>query len=152
MGMIPLNRRDRYRKVVSEQVLLRKNFPFFCCRISGLEIVCRGRIQPSEHSPIYRVEIRYAPWRTPEVRVIDPEIKFTKGAHMYGDGTLCLYDWREQPWQNTWHLHATIVPWIAEWLVFYELLLLTGKWHGPEALHETENAQRPFQNPDNVPD
>ncbi|HWX23034.1 MAG TPA: hypothetical protein VN578_24290 [Candidatus Binatia bacterium] len=54
---------------------------------------------------------------------------------MYSDCKLCLYDWRDQPWQDKWHLHETVIPWAAEWLVFYELLLLTGKWHGPSALH-----------------
>jgi hypothetical protein len=134
--MTPTNKADRYRKVVSEQALLRQQFPFLNSRISGLELTCRGRIQPTEQSPSYRIEIRYAPWDSPEVRVIDPKIKFTKGAHMYHNDTLCLFDWREQPWRKYWHLHETIVPWTAEWLVFYELWLLTGKWHGKSAAHE----------------
>ena len=54
---------------------------------------------------------------------------------MYRDDTLCLYDWREQQWQNSWHLHETIVPWAAEWLLYYGLWLLTGKWLGRFAIH-----------------
>jgi len=135
MVMIPTNKADKYRKVVTEQALLREKFPFLNSRISGLELTCRGRIQPTEHSRSYRVEIRYAPWASPEVWVIDPKIKFTRGTHMYHNDTLCLYDWREQPWQKNWHLHETIIPWTAEWLVFFELWLLTGKWRGKSAAH-----------------
>jgi hypothetical protein len=135
MVMIPTNKGDKYRKVVSEQALLREKFPFLNSRISGLDLMCRGRIQPTEQSRSYRVEIRYAPWDSPEVRVIDPKLEFTPGAHMYHNHTLCLYDWREQPWQRNWHLHETIIPWTAEWLVFYELWQLTGKWRGKSAGH-----------------
>jgi hypothetical protein len=140
--MIPASRADQYRKIVAEQALVRETFPFLHSRISGLELMCRGRIQPSEESCIYRIEIRYTPWNSPEVRMIDPHIKFTEGAHMYHNDTLCLYDWREQPWQNRWHLHQTVIPWTAEWLVFYELLQLTGKWHGKAAPHYRGDSDR----------
>jgi hypothetical protein len=33
------------------------------------------------------------------------------------------------------NLHQKIIPWIAEWLVYYELYLICGKWLGPEAPH-----------------
>lgn len=138
--MIPTNKADKYHKVVSEQALLREKFPFLNSRISGLELTCRGRIQPTEQSQTYRVEIRYAPWNSPEVRVIEPKIEFTKDAHMYHNDTLCLYDWREQPWQNGWHLHQTIIPWVAEWLLYYELWLLTGKWLGKSASHNKSSS------------
>lgn len=143
MVMIPTNKADKYRKVVTEQVLLRENFPFLNSRISGLELTCRGRIQPTEHSGSYRIEICYAPWDSPEVRVIDPKLEFVKDAHMYRNDTLCLYDWRETPWQKNWHLHETIIPWTAEWLIFYELWLLTGKWRGKSAIHGLPKPEDP---------
>jgi hypothetical protein len=126
---------ERYRKVVLEQTLIRENFPFFHSRISGVELTCRGFIIPTDQSPAYRVEIKYIPWCAPDVRIIEPKISFTPSAHMYQSNNLCLYDWREQPWQKNWHLHETVVPWTAEWLIFYELLLLTGKWHGKASDH-----------------
>ncbi|MEQ2005254.1 MAG: hypothetical protein ABMA26_00540 [Limisphaerales bacterium] len=143
MATIPTNKADRYHKVVCEQALVRRSFPGLHARIRGQELTCRGRIQPTEHSAPYRVEIKYQPWSSPEIRVIEPALKFTSGAHMYRNDTLCLYDWREQPWQNKWHLHETVIPWVAEWLVFYELFLLTGKWLGPSANHTTEKTDEP---------
>lgn len=147
--MIPTSKADGYRKIVSERDLLRENFPFLNSRISGLALTCRGRIQPTEHSRSYRIEIRYAPWNSPEVRVIDPKIKFTRDVHMYHNDTLCLFDWREQPWQKHLHLHETIVPWVAEWLLYYELWLLTGKWLGKSAIHR-KSATEDFTPPANA--
>jgi hypothetical protein len=136
MAILLKNESDKYRKVVAEQMLLRDKFPFLNSRISGFTLTCRGHVRPTDHSQTYRIEIQYTPWNSPEVRIIDPVIKYIKGVHMYRNDTLCLYDWREQPWQNNWRLHETIVPWTAEWLVFYEMHQLTGKWLGPEAKHE----------------
>lgn len=138
--MTPTNQADKYRKIIAERVFIREKFPFLNSRINGLELICRGRIQPTEQSPRYRVEIRYSPWDSPVVRVIEPKIEFLPTAHMYKDDTLCLYDWREQPWQKHWHLHETIIPWTSEWLVFYEIWLLTGKWLGKSANHGNASA------------
>lgn len=54
---------------------------------------------------------------------------------MYEHGALCLYEPRETPWRSSDNLHEKIIPWTAEWLVFYELFLIYGKWLGPEAPH-----------------
>jgi len=133
--MIPRNNSERYRKAVIEQTLLRRNFPFLNSRISGLELVCGGKITPTADSQTYKIEIRYCAPGSPEVRVLRPAITFDSRIHMYKNDTLCLYDYRNQPWQENWHLHDTIVPWTAEWLVFYELFLETGKWLGKSASH-----------------
>jgi hypothetical protein len=74
---------------------------------------------------------------------MEPKLQNCHAIHMYSDGSLCLYDWREQSWQNKWHLHETIIPWTAEWLVFYELFLLTGVWHGKSA---DPGAKPPIEN------
>jgi hypothetical protein len=41
----------------------------------------------------------------------------------------------EDRWKSSDDIHKKIIPWLAEWLVFYELFLITGKWLGPEAPH-----------------
>jgi hypothetical protein len=121
--------------LISEQILIRRHFPFLEPRIKGRELICRGLIQPTEYSEAYRIEIKYTAWHSPSVRIVEPEIKPNLDAHMFPSGKLCLYDSREQPWQKNWHLHETVIPWTAEWLVFYELFLLTGKWLGKSAPH-----------------
>lgn len=137
------NNSKKYIKIVSEKELLRKAFPFFNIDIKGLKLICRGWIQPSDNSEHYRVEIEYEPWSSPIVHIKEPSIEPNINAHMYSDGSLCLFDWREQRWQNNWHLHEIFVPWIAEWLVFYELFCLTGKWYGISVVHAGEKVREP---------
>jgi hypothetical protein len=136
MGMwIPKNNAEKQRRLVVENILLRDRFPFLHTRIVGNRLVCRGKVRPTESSRDYRVEVEYQPWVAPEVRVLEPKIEPETKLHFYRDGTLCLYDWREQPWQRTWHLADTVIPWAAEWFVFYEIYMLTGKWLGKSAVH-----------------
>jgi hypothetical protein len=140
------NNSHKYRKIVLEKELVRKVFPFFKTEIRGVKLICRGWIQTSDKSKQYRIEIEYEPWNSPVTHIIEPAIEPNINAHMYPDGALCLFDWREQHWQNHWHLHETIVPWIAEWLVFYELYSLTGIWHGNSAIHAEIKEEEPRSN------
>ena len=55
---------------------------------------------------------------------------------MYANGDLCLYHPPSQPWSAENDLHNTIIPWTAEWLVFYELYLSEGVWLGPQVEHD----------------
>ena len=47
-----------------------------------------------------------------------------------------VYKRQEQPWSNqTCSLYSCIIPWVHEWIVFYEIFLITGEWEHPEVLH-----------------
>lgn len=98
---------------------------------------CTGEIKPSEHCATYVFEISYKNGGIPEVRIQRPVVPQSVWGqvHIFPNGTLCLYDHREQPWLWTDNLHEKIIPWTAEWLVFYELFLMCNKWLGPEAPH-----------------
>jgi hypothetical protein len=136
---IPKSDGATHRRLVFEGLLVRERFPVFSARLIGNQLICRGRIRPAEFSQPYRVEMSYRLRNSPHVRIVEPAIKAESKLHFYEDGTLCLYDWREQPWQTKFHLADTVVPWTAEWLLYYELYLLTGKWLGASAIHGTEN-------------
>lgn len=131
--MLRLDSAAEYRRFVLQKQLVEKHFPCFRCTLRGDVLGCIGEIVPSENCDAYQLGIRYKFLGIPEVRVRKPRIE--KRVHMYRDDTLCLYDHREQPWNSTSNLHETVIPWAAEWLVFYELYLLYGKWLGPEAPH-----------------
>jgi hypothetical protein len=73
----------------------------------------------------------------PHVRILSPEIEPSTKIHMYPTGDLCLYKPSEQPWMESDYIHEKIVPWIAEWLVYYELFKIIGQWLGPEATHDS---------------
>jgi hypothetical protein len=126
-----------------ENLLIQERFPFLTTRMVGNKLICRGRIQPTATSTTYRIEVCYEPWSAPEVRILEPDIKSESKLHFCKDGTLCLYDWREQPWQKRWKLAETVIPWAAEWLLFYEIYLLTGKWVGASSAHGDAKVEEP---------
>lgn len=126
-----------YRHHVAQKHLVEKYFPRFRCRLHKGILTCVGNITPSEHCNTYRIEIRLNLGGVPMVRILEPGIlpEIYRRVHIYRNGTLCLYDPRERPWSNRDNLHETVIPWTAEWLVYYELFLISGEWHGPEAPH-----------------
>lgn len=137
--MINSNRATEYRHFVLQKHLVEKHFTCFRCTLHRNVLECAGEITPSVHCDTYKIAIRYPLNGIPRVKIRRPEI--SKPVHMYRDGSLCLYDYREQPWSTADNIHETIIPWTAEWLVFYELYLLCGKWLGPEAPHGTEEKE-----------
>jgi len=92
-------------------------------------------MQPTDFSDAYLVRIKYERHGLPKVRILAPEIKYNSAIHMYADRSLCLYHPESQPWSESKDLHRTILPWTAEWLIYYELFLDQGKWLGPEIAH-----------------
>ena len=87
-------------------------------------------------SPVYKIELTYNYGNHPMVWIMDPSIPYESAIHMYADNSLCLYDWREQSWKESYHLYDTIIPWTAEWLLYYEIYKMTGKWIGRSASHD----------------
>jgi hypothetical protein len=132
---IPTSSAERYRRVIAETALINQHYTCFHTRMAGNTLVCRGRIQPTPTSRVFRVEVEYAPWDDPVARVLEPDIPYNPEIHMYKNRNLCLFHWKEQPWERGWHVYDKFIPWLAEWLVFYELYCLTGKWHGRSAVH-----------------
>jgi len=96
------------------------------------ELDCRVPIQPSPASQTYMVRLRYRHGRAPRVTVIDPPLARHPDAralpHVYPGDELCLY--YPGQWRHDRLLAATVLPWTAEWLLHYELWLITGTWTG----------------------
>jgi len=143
--MTPWITRDRsveYRHFVVQKALIDKHFPCFKTKLLHRRLECEGFITPSQDCTTYRVAISYERNKVPKVRIKEPQITPSASIHMYGDGSLCLYKPTEQPWRSSDNIHEKIIPWIAEWLVFYELYLICGKWLGPEAEHGTAKVKQ----------
>jgi hypothetical protein len=119
---------------------LRAQFPSFHFSHTASGPVWRGELQPQEDSPIYRVRLDWRGTKSPRVLVESPALD-TRVPHRYPDGSLCLYFPRDGSWTPQKYFADTIVPWTAEWLLFYELWLPTGKWFGPEAPHSPPPSQ-----------
>lgn len=49
---------------------------------------------------------------------------------------LCLYYPKYKEWTKSMFLSETIIPWAIDWIKYYELWRITGKWLGGGIVHE----------------
>ncbi len=133
------SRPNYYARVIRQKKLIERNFDCFKCKIKGRgmnsSLICKGEIQPTDFSEVYKLKLLYDGAGVPKVYIVEPEIPLDMEAHMYSDRSLCLYYPKEDPWNHTDSIADTIIPWTAEWLVYYELYQIDGKWHGPFVPH-----------------
>jgi len=98
-------------------------------------------LRPTEGSQKYLVRIEYKPGYMPKSYVLSPELKRYHSLplpHVYSElpfPRLCLFYPKAKEWTGNMLLAKSIVPWICEWLFFYELSLVTGEWHADEIKH-----------------
>lgn len=124
---------------------LRKSFPCYKCSIRRFvsELVCNATIQPNELCSVYKIQIRQWPGRAPRVSILEPKIEPKYEIHMYSNGTLCLYYPKEFKWQKGTSIAKYTIPWINEWIVYYEIYKISGKWEGQEAPHGNKPKLKP---------
>jgi len=108
--------------------------PSFQSRIEKGALVAVGDVQPTCRSVVYRVRIEYRAGDPPEVTVLSPKLvpreEGGRLPHMYPGEKLCLYTPYSGQWTPDMSLPHTVVPWISEWLFYYELWRVTGEWLG----------------------
>lgn len=126
---------ESYRRFVMQKTLMGRFFPGFQCICNKRRLTCIGKITPSEGCNTYTIKIEYVEGSIPKVWILHPRIVMNSETHVFKDGSLCLYHPPETPWKHTDNLHEKILPWTAEWLVFYELYLVKGVWLGKSAPH-----------------
>lgn len=119
--------RDMFKKVIVKDY-------------NGTELKMLLKIQPTESSKDYFVLLEYKSVQvTPKVYIsvdqLDVEdldsIPHKYGLkELYGKKyvNLCLNFTNE--WNPRMRISDTILPWICEWLYFYEVWLITGEWCG----------------------
>jgi hypothetical protein len=97
---------------------------------AGLDVVTV--IQPTPMSRRYTVRITYRAGGVPDVFVVAPELALRPDAdvlpHTYPGDKLCLH--LPGQWRPHMYIAHTTIPWTSEWLFYYELWLVTGRWNG----------------------
>ena len=114
--------------------MLEKEFPNSTVSIIGHnKIVWKCQLRPTALSLLYDVKLVFNGSR-PDVYVVKPNpLQKADGEkklpHVYDQKKqeLCLY-WKD--WNKAMPLSKTVVPWIADWLYYYEIWLYTGIWEG----------------------
>jgi hypothetical protein len=119
---------------LSVQLLhLKRLFPQSHIHIQHNFLVWEGQIMPTQLSQVYTVRLSYKLAKSPQVNVLKPELIVPEGKslpHTYPGERLCLYYPGIGDWRGDTLLAETIVPWISEWLYYYEIWLVTGEWYG----------------------
>lgn len=133
-------RQNRYPLFCLQKLKIEKAYPCFSCRVYSDRFECGGRINPDpedENGTAYKIKILYR--FTPKVWITSPNIEYDTKIHMYRDKSLCLYYPEDFNWTDRSNIHETIIPWTAEWLVYYEKYVMSGQWEGPQAPHSVAN-------------
>lgn len=107
----------------------------FKSTVVGKKLILTSRIRPHVKCDEYRIRIEYISGQTPRAYIISHEIKPSAEIHMYGSGALCLFYPPDLKWTYRTKIAEYTIPWIAEWIVAYELFQLTGKWEANEVKH-----------------
>lgn len=137
---IPKRRDHKFGVLRYQQALIEKNYSFLKCRIENKVLKCIGWITPPGASTSYKVLIEYVVGKEPKTTILHPEIQHSHKIHMYRDHSLCLSFPPDMKWTDSSRIAELTIPWIAEWLVYYELYLVNGGvWEGPQSpAHLTE--------------
>jgi hypothetical protein len=113
-------------------VAIRSAIPDARGKINRGQLDCVVPIQPSIASETYRARIQYRHRKPPHVHIVQPALELHPDRghlpHVYPGNELCLFYPGE--WQHNMLLATTILPWTAEWLLHYEIWLITGEWTG----------------------
>lgn len=109
------------------------------CTVKGDNLYWEGNIQPTPLSKVYNVLILYHLNHYPRIEVFikgdnlkkldDPD--FPHKYKIYKDKNavkICLD--RYQQFNKYCFISNTIIPWVIEWLYYYEIWLATGDWLG----------------------
>jgi hypothetical protein len=91
-------------------------------------------LQPTPISVTYRVVVDYQAGQQPHLYVAEPELAVRPGEelpHTYKEnGSLCLYFGQTEFSARRDFIADVLIPWASEWLLHYELWLVTGQWCG----------------------
>jgi hypothetical protein len=93
-----------------------------------------GLWRPTELSNEYTLQISYRQGFRPQIAILNPQLELADGQeklpHVYDDGQddICVH--RPEEWNKSMYIALTIMPWVSQWLYFYEVWAITGKWLG----------------------
>jgi hypothetical protein len=114
-------------------------------RVNRNTAIWTGRWVPSVLSDTYQLRISYQFPRRPKIEVLSPQLRLAAGKtqlpHAYKDGQLDICVHRPEEWNKTLYIADTIMPWISQWLRFYEYWEQTGCWEG-KGTHPENSSHR----------
>jgi hypothetical protein len=122
--------------------LIEQHYDFLKCTIENNVLICRGKLSQPDYRNEYEVEIRCVAGKEPYCKILKPDnIEPDLKIHMYQDHSLCLHYPPDMRWHGLVPIYKFTIPWLVEWVHFYELYLVNGStWEGRQSpVHFTEN-------------
>jgi len=132
------HRKNWYSYLLSQQMMLEHNFQWLKVSINPKKKALEGNGTIIISGKSYQINILYSPFfpfRYDRVFINNQKIEYNDDIHLYGDLSLCLYHpVKDVPILQNIPLYK-IIPWISEWIVFYEQWKIYGVWLGKEIKH-----------------
>jgi len=108
----------------------------------------QGNWCPSDLSDTYLIRVTYTFRSRPVIAVLRPTLRLAEGKnklpHTYAGGQLDICVHESDEWNSKMLIADRIMPWISQWLRFYEYWEQTGSWEGkgtnPEFLSHQSKA------------
>jgi len=140
---IPKKKDHRYAYLTFQAKLIKKHFQFLTCKIEYNVLKCKGWLQPDDCINRYQVLIEYVLGKEPKTTILSPDILPNRTIHMYRDHSLCLLYPPDLKWTEQTKVYEYTIPWISEWIVYYEIYLLNGNhWEGRESPEHFKESQK----------
>lgn len=121
-----------------QKKLVESNFEWLNLKLNSKSKSLYGSGKLNINDRNYSIILMYSPfnsYRYDRIYVNDKSIKYHKDVHLYLDLSLCLYHPTiDQPLVQKIPL-VKMIPWISEWVVFYEQWKKYGVWLGKEIKH-----------------
>jgi hypothetical protein len=125
---------------------MRLKFPALAFTLKRGLITWTGEWLPHALSDTYRIRVSYTIGSRPKIAILSPELKLAEGKtrlpHAYPDGQTDICVHRPEEWTPAKYIADTIMPWISQWLRFYEVWQQTGSWEGEGTHPEAKSHSR----------
>lgn len=120
-----------------QKYLVEQNFSWINLKIIDKTLYGSGTLEVNGAN--YHIEIYYSPFnefRYDRIYIKDKTIRYNDNIHLYRDLSLCLYHpVIDKPKLQMIPLYK-MIPWITEWIVFYNQWKIYGVWLGKEIKHK----------------
>lgn len=129
------NKPHKYSVNMMQKHFIKFQYPSVKCQIIGSKLICKMIIKPNDLCNSYKIRIEYYPGLPPDVFIESPNVDYHNDIHMFKDKSLCLYFPPDMKWNVNTKIASYTIPWIAEWVVNYELWKLSERWEAKEVRH-----------------
>lgn len=126
-----------------QKKLVEENYDFLKCTIINNVLVCIGWISCDSLGIKYKIKVEYVAGHEPKSTILFPVIEPSKEIHMYRDHSICLHYPPDMKWTEKTRVYLHTIPWICEWIVYYELYKINGnKWLGRESPNHIQESDK----------